>query len=92
MVDFPQRPEKPVPPREEARNNKVRSLQLLTPREREVLKLIAKGCTNAEIAERLYISRHTVKNHVSNIYRKIGVDDRTQVAILAIRKGLVSLD
>ncbi|NLY10203.1 MAG: response regulator transcription factor [Firmicutes bacterium] len=68
------------------------SAQNLTPREREVLKLIAKGMTNSEIAETLFISKHTVKNHVSNIYRKLGADDRTQIALLAIRKGLVSLD
>lgn len=68
------------------------SLHLLTPREREVLQLMAKGLTNAEIAETLYISKHTVKNHVSNIYRKLKVDDRTQIALLAIRQGLVSLD
>ncbi|NLM38633.1 MAG: response regulator transcription factor [Firmicutes bacterium] len=69
-----------------------RGLTLLTPRECEVLKLIAKGYSNSEIAEELFISKHTVKNHVSNIYRKLGVDDRTRVALLAVRRGLVSLD
>lgn len=68
------------------------SLTLLTPRECEVLKLIAKGYTNSEIAEALFISKHTVKNHVSNIYRKLGEDDRTRVALMAVRRGLVSLD
>jgi two-component system response regulator DegU len=57
-----------------------------------VLKLIAKGYTNSEIAEELFISKHTVKNHVSNIYRKLGEDDRTRVALMAVRRGLVSLD
>ncbi|NLJ74520.1 MAG: response regulator transcription factor [Firmicutes bacterium] len=68
------------------------NLTLLTPRECEVLKLIAKGLSNSEIASELFISKHTVKNHVSSIYRKLEVDDRTRVALLAIRKGLVSLD
>ena len=49
-----------------------RGLTLLTPRECEVLKLIAKGYSNSEIAEELFISKHTVKNQVSNIYRKLG--------------------
>ncbi|HHV92952.1 MAG TPA: response regulator transcription factor [Firmicutes bacterium] len=61
----------------------------LTPREKEVLQLIASGLTNAEIAERLFISPHTVKNHVTNIYKKIKVEDRTQIALWAIAAGLV---
>lgn len=69
-----------------------RLLGELTLREQDVLKLIAKGLSNSDIAKRLFISPHTVKNHVSNIYRKIGIDDRTQVALMAIRHGLVSLD
>lgn len=64
----------------------------LSLREREVLQLIAKGFTNQEIAQRLFISPHTVKNHVSRIYQKIGMDDRTKVALWAVRAGLVSLD
>jgi len=64
----------------------------LSQRERDVLKLIALGLSNAEIATKLFISPHTVKNHVSNIYRKLGIDDRTQVALIALRLGLVSLD
>lgn len=59
------------------------NLSLLTPREREVLKLIAQGMSNAGIAAALFISEHTVKNHVSNIYRKLGDNDRTRVALLA---------
>jgi DNA-binding CsgD family transcriptional regulator len=59
------------------------NLSLLTPREREVLKLIAQGLSNGEIASTLFISEHTVKNHVSNIYRKLGDNDRTRVALLA---------
>jgi DNA-binding NarL/FixJ family response regulator len=60
----------------------------LTPREKEVLALIAVGMTNAEIAEELFISPHTVKNHVTNIYKKIQVEDRTQIALWAIAAGL----
>ncbi|HEY8417080.1 MAG TPA: response regulator transcription factor, partial [Limnochordales bacterium] len=55
------------------------------------LKLMAKGLSNQEIAQQLFISPHTVKNHVSRIYQKLGVDDRTKVAIWAVRLGLVSL-
>ncbi len=57
-----------------------------------MLCLIARGLTNQEIARRLFISPHTVKNHVSRIYQKIGMDDRTKVALWAVRLGLVSLD
>lgn len=64
----------------------------LSVREREVLCLIAKGLTNDEIAAKLFISPHTVKNHVSRIYQKVGMDDRTKVAIWAVRLGIVSLD
>ncbi|NLD48392.1 MAG: response regulator transcription factor, partial [Clostridiaceae bacterium] len=55
----------------------------LTARELEVLELIAEGMINKEIAKRLYISEKTVKNHVSNIFRKLNVSDRTQAAIYA---------
>lgn len=64
----------------------------LSAREKDVLRLIAKGLTNQEIAQRLFISPHTVKNHVSHIYQKIGMDDRTKVALWAIRTGIVPLD
>jgi DNA-binding NarL/FixJ family response regulator len=60
----------------------------LTTREREVLKLIAEGMINKEIATRLYISEKTVKNHVSNIFRKLNVSDRTQAAIYAIKNNI----
>lgn len=64
----------------------------LSVREKDVLRLIAKGLTNREIAQRLFISPHTVKNHVSHIYQKIGMDDRTKVALWAIRSGVVPLE
>lgn len=63
----------------------------LTKREMEVLKLIAEGLYNKEIADRLTISEKTVKNHVSNIFRKINVSDRTQAAVFAIRSGYVDI-
>ena len=61
----------------------------LTERELEILDLIVAGCSNAEIAERLYITIGTVKTHVRNILNKLSVDDRTQAAVLALRSGLV---
>lgn len=60
----------------------------LTEREVEVLRLIAKGLSNAEIADRLFLSDGTVRNHVSSILAKLGVYDRTQAAVIAIQHGL----
>jgi DNA-binding NarL/FixJ family response regulator len=77
---------------EHSLERKKRLLEELSARELDVLKLIAKGFSNDEIARTLFISPHTVKNHVSNIYRKMGMDDRTQVAITALRLGLVPLE
>jgi DNA-binding NarL/FixJ family response regulator len=62
----------------------------LSEREREVLRHIATGMSNTEIAKTLFLSEGTVKNYVSMIFSKLGVTDRTQAAILAIRSGLVS--
>ncbi len=61
----------------------------LTERELEVLHLIVEGCSNAVIAERLYITVGTVKTHVRNILNKLCADDRTQAAVRALRSGLV---
>ncbi|MGB2924129.1 MAG: response regulator transcription factor [Limnothrix sp.] len=61
----------------------------LTERELEVLQLIVDGCSNAEIAERLFITVGTVKTHVRNILNKLCADDRTQAAVRALRSGLV---
>ena len=60
----------------------------LSDREREVLKLIASGATNREIAERLYLSPHTVKEHASALYRKLGVKNRAEATRRAERLGL----
>jgi NarL family two-component system response regulator LiaR len=64
----------------------------LSDREMEVLKLIADGCTNAEIAGRLYLSEKTIKSHVSNILGKLHLADRTQAAVYAWREGVVRRD
>lgn len=61
----------------------------LTQRESEVLRQLALGLTNKEIAQALHISYETVKEHVQHILRKVGVSDRTQAAVWAVRKGLV---
>jgi len=58
----------------------------------DVLREMARGLPNSEIAKKLFISPHTVKNHITAIYRKMGMDDRTRVVLTAIRTGLVSLE
>lgn len=63
----------------------------LTRRELEVLKLLAIGMYNKEVAEKLHISERTVKNHVSNIFKKLEVTDRTQAAVFAIRNNMIQL-
>ncbi|MBE9250190.1 response regulator transcription factor [Dolichospermum sp. LEGE 00240] len=63
---------------------------ILSDRELEVIELIAKGCSNGEIAKKLYIATGTVKTHVGNIMRKLSANDRTEVAIIALRSGLVT--
>jgi DNA-binding NarL/FixJ family response regulator len=60
----------------------------LTPREAEVLALIAEGLTNAEIADRLVVSAATVKTHVNHIFGKTGVRDRAQAVVYAYANGL----
>ena len=64
----------------------------LSEREREVLFLLAQGLSNADIAGRLYLSEGTVGNYVSSIYGKLGVSDRTQAAVWAMRYGLTDLN
>ncbi|MDY7079672.1 MAG: response regulator transcription factor [Chloroflexota bacterium] len=75
--DAPPSPEPPSPP--------------LTPRETEVLRLLAQGLDNEAIAQHLVVTRRTIQNHVSNIYGKLGVASRTEAALYAIRHGLVQV-
>jgi len=65
------------------------SLRSLTPREVEVLRLLAQGHTNREISQRLAFSVSTVKNHVQQIIAKLDVSDRTQAAVRAVEIGLI---
>ena len=66
--------------------------RMVTKREEEVLQLIADGCSTPEVAERLYISQKTVKNHLASIYQKLDARDRTQAVLQAVRMGIVPLD
>lgn len=72
-------------------SKQVNSLQL-TEREQEVVRLVTQGKSNREIAEVLVISEKTAKAHISNILGKLGLDDRTQMAVYAIKHGLVKAD
>lgn len=72
-------------------NKDAEKIKSLTKRELDVLKLLAVGMYNKEVGKRLEISERTVKNHVSNIFKKLGVTDRTQAAVFAIRNNLVQI-
>lgn len=65
--------------------NKDDLVSLLTPRELDVLRLVSHGASNREIAQMLFISEKTVKNHLSNIFKKLNVSDRTQAAIYSLK-------
>jgi len=68
----------------------IATITALTPREREVLKLVAQGMSNIEIADSLVLSRATVKTHVANILEKLSARDRVQAAAIAYKSGLLS--
>lgn len=70
-------------------DEKTKHYAALTSREREVLSFIAKGMSNKEIAAQLFISDKTVKNHLSNIFEKLHINDRTSAAVMALKEGLV---
>jgi len=63
----------------------------LSPREMEILQFVTDGLSNKEIAAKLQISQQTVKNHMTSILKKLNVEDRTQAAVNAIRRGWVRL-
>ncbi|HEV8722827.1 MAG TPA: response regulator transcription factor [Candidatus Binatia bacterium] len=65
--------------------------QILTPREIEVLRMMAEGLGNKEIATKLLISDHTVKFHISSIFAKLGVSSRTEAVTVGIRQGLIMI-
>ena len=73
------------------RDKDVMKIESLTRRELEVLKNLSIGMYNKDIAEKLDISERTVKNHISNIFKKIEVTDRTQAAVFAIRNNLITI-
>lgn len=75
-----------------AEKEKKPTSEPLTPREMEILRFVAQGMENTEIAEKLFISEATVRTHVSNIMSKLHLASRTQVALFALREGLASLD
>jgi DNA-binding NarL/FixJ family response regulator len=73
----------PAPPKE---------LEELTSREMEVLQLIARGLSNAEIGEQLFISDTTVKTHVTHVFQKLNLRDRVQAVVLAYQAGIVDAE
>ena len=74
------------------RNHESEDDRLITKREEEVLQLIADGCSTPEVAQQLFISQKTVKNHLAAIYQKLDARDRTQAVVRAVRMGIIKLD
>jgi DNA-binding NarL/FixJ family response regulator len=83
MLDEVRRLEAPTEPSDEE--------HVITKREEEVLQRIADGCSTSEVAQQLFISQKTVKNHLASIYQKLDARDRTQAVLQAVRMGIVHL-
>ena len=66
-------------------------LERLSPREREFLPLVAQGLDNRQIGKQLFISEKTAKNYITSIRKKLGLANRTQIALFALREGLIDL-
>jgi two-component system nitrate/nitrite response regulator NarL len=73
----------------EIRSHAANARPLLTPREQQVLELVASGCSTPEIAKRLNLSQGTVKSHLQNLYQRLGVSDRAAAVAEAMRRGLL---
>jgi DNA-binding NarL/FixJ family response regulator len=71
-----------------ARRSELRHRERLTDRERQVLALVSQGLANKAIARRLGVSEKTVKSHLTTVFARIGVTDRTQAALWAVRNGV----
>jgi DNA-binding CsgD family transcriptional regulator len=80
----------PAAPGIDGRPSSSPMLEVLTDREREILVLVGRACSNKDIARELVISERTARTHVSNILRKLGLSSRTEAALVAVREGLVS--
>jgi DNA-binding NarL/FixJ family response regulator len=77
-----------APPKAAFPERKTRERNPLSQREREIVNLVSQGFKNKEIAEKIFVSEQTVKNHLHNIFDKLGVSDRLELALYAIHKGL----
>jgi DNA-binding NarL/FixJ family response regulator len=78
----------PPPPPQAAPAQRDRERSPLSQREREIVALVAQGFKNKEMAEKMFISEQTVKNHLHNIFDKLGVSDRLELALYAIHKNI----
>ncbi len=93
-TNWPTRPVYPAQPVAAVRRGKTGELKSkapLSPREIEILEVIAQGHSNKEVANQLCISNHTLKNHLNNIFKKLNVEDRTQALMLSVRSGWIRL-
>ncbi len=82
--------QKEAAPKQEKTLNKDVNIDALTPKEKEVLALVAKGASNQEIADKLYVRDVTVKTHLNSIFKKLKVTNRTQAVLLAMQMNLIS--